>query len=87
MFLEFVAFETPGSLEVATEWDDIARHDFYYRDWTKTGHPVVREGQEYWATFSFQRRCEAVLFQAVYGGKKNWEPGWQIHLDSIFGGL
>ena len=72
------------SWEIAVEWDDIAKHNFYYRDWTNTGSPCVGEGQKYWSTFSFQRKKEAVRFQEKYGGKKNWEPGWQIYLDSIF---
>ena len=72
-----------ASREIASEWDDLARHDFYYRDWTD-GSPFVPEGETYWSTFSFKRKSEAERFREKYGGKANWEPGWQEHLDSIF---
>jgi hypothetical protein len=87
IFLEFTRRDMNTevrSREIATEWDDLAKHNFYYRDWTRDTLPFVREGEKYWSTFSFQRRSEAERFQKKYGGFANWVPGWQEHLDSIF---
>jgi hypothetical protein len=85
IFLEFIRGRgISKSHKIASEWDDLAKHDFYYRDWTSDTIPVVREGEKYWSTFSFQRRSEAERFQKKYGGIANWVPGWAEHLDSIF---
>ena len=84
VFLDFTSGAELCSRGIANEWDDIARHNLYYRDWTSGGSPFVPESEKYWSTFSFQRKKEAVRFREKYGGKVNWEPGWQIHLDAIF---
>ena len=87
VFLEFTRRDLNTevrSLEIATEWDDLAKHNFYYRDWVNGGSPFVPSGEPYWSTFSFQRKAEAERFREKYGGRANWEPGWQEHLDSIF---
>lgn len=43
-----------SSRELATEWDDLSRGRFYYRDWTDTGLPFVGDGEAYRSAFWFE---------------------------------
>ena len=56
VIFEFVYGKGKQSRDIAIEWDDIATHDFYYRDWTKSGTPIIRDGDIYWSIFSFQEK-------------------------------
>ena len=60
---------TMSSREVAIEWDDVCRGQFYYGDQTKTGTPFVRDGDTYKSQFWFQFVEEAQRFRECYFGK------------------
>jgi hypothetical protein len=49
-----------SSHELDVEFDDIAKGQFYSRDWTKSGIPFIDEGEIYWSGFWFQYKDDAV---------------------------
>lgn len=49
---------------LAAAWDDIAEVDFYQRDWTDDGLPMVREGETYWSGWWFATVAERDRFVA-----------------------
>lgn len=51
------------------EWDDLAREDFYQRDWTSDGIPFVREGETYWSGWWFQSSLERDRFLELCSAK------------------
>ena len=69
------------SREIASMWDDLAKHNFFYRDWVDDGYPLIRSGNMYNSTFFFQRKSEAVRFHETYGGRGNWDI-----VDAVFEG-
>jgi len=50
------------SAEISKAWDDIATGDFYQRDWTDDGIPLVREGVTYWSGWWFETISERNRF-------------------------
>lgn len=50
------------SHKIAAEWDDLAKVDFYQRDWTDDGIPVVRDGDTYWSGWWFATIAERDRF-------------------------
>ena len=55
-----------GSREIAIEWDDLARGQFYYRDYTKNNLPLVEYGDRYESIFIFQLLADAETFRERY---------------------
>jgi len=49
-----VVGEGESSRQIAIRFDDIADGSFYYRDYTQSGIPIVRDGERYGSTFIFQ---------------------------------
>lgn len=60
----------PSSHEIAAAWDDLAKVDFYQRDWTEDGIPFVNEdgipfvnkGEIYWSGWWFATVAERDRF-------------------------
>lgn len=50
------------SHKIAAEWDDLATVDFYQRDWTDDGIPVVRKDETYWSGWWFATIAERDRF-------------------------
>lgn len=58
--------KTPSSTAIDREWDDLAEGLFYSRDWTSTGSPFVRHGEEYSAGFWFEKADDRDRFMMRY---------------------
>lgn len=52
------------SHKLAAAWDDVAKVDFYQRDWTDDGLPFVREKEVYWSGWWFATIVERDRFLA-----------------------
>jgi hypothetical protein len=63
-----------ASSYLASEFENMATGDFYYRDWTKSTLPFVDEGEVYWSGFSFQYLADGKKFLDTFPvkGKGNW---------------
>lgn len=57
------------SHKLAAEWDDIALVDFYQRDWTDDGIPIVNEGGTYWSGWWFATIAERDRFLRWHDGR------------------
>jgi len=49
---------------LCNKWDDIATVDFYKRDWTEDGIPLLRKGETYWSGWWFETIAERDQFIA-----------------------
>ncbi len=58
------------SAALAMIWDDIASVDFYQRDWTDDGMPIVRQGETYWSGWWFETIAERDRFAKWLGEKQ-----------------
>ena len=54
------------SRDVAVEFDDIAQGDCYYRDFTQSSLPFVRDGEAYCSLFTFQLFSDYLKFKEIY---------------------
>lgn len=83
----FVMVEVKGSLtslRLASEFDDVATGLFYYRDWTRSSLPFVRDDDEtYWCGFWFQRRLDAEWFHRQHGGAASWTLDYAQKRDAM----
>lgn len=52
------------STALCMAWDDVAEVDFYQRDFTEDGIPIVHEGETYWSGWWFQTIGERDRFVA-----------------------
>jgi len=50
------------SADISKAWDDIAKGDFYQRDWTDSGIPFVNKGETYWSGWWFETISERDRF-------------------------
>lgn len=74
VLFEFVSGQNKSSLAVASAWDDMAKGQFYYRDFTDSGLPIVREGDRYQSRFSFQFSDEVDRFSQWIGEQWDMQP-------------
>lgn len=54
-----------SSRDLAIEFDDVASMKFWYRDFTDSGIPIVRDGDVYCSMFVFQSIDDMVKFRAI----------------------
>lgn len=50
------------SRDIAIEFDDIAEGKFYYRDYTESSIPIVKDGETYESIFVFQDQSDVIKF-------------------------
>jgi hypothetical protein len=70
--LEIKNGKDKSSHDVAASFDNIITDEFYYRDWTQNGIPIVSEGEIYNSGFWFKRKEDAIKFHEIFGGDINW---------------
>lgn len=58
-----------SSREIAIEFDDIAEGNFYYRDFTDSGIPIVSDGEVYRSQFVFQYLSDFEKFLGLIADK------------------
>jgi hypothetical protein len=79
---EIVDREYVSSRDMAIAWDEVilsyfpANGAFDYSDYTSSGTPFLRNGEKYWACFTFQYEKDARAFQGMFGGIGSWD--WDI---------
>lgn len=55
-----------SSHKMASEFDDIATNDFYWRDWTESSLPFVDDGETYTSKFWFKKREDRAAFLKMF---------------------
>ena len=82
VMLEIISKINRSSHEIATVFDDIAKGNLYYRDWTSNGLPFVNKEEVYHSRFWFQYFDDAKKFVNMFGGKSNWMNDFEEFLKS-----
>lgn len=77
IIMELIHGVDKSSHNMASIIDDIAKGNFYYRDWTKDGLPFVKDNEIYWCGFWFQHFEDAKKFTAMFGGKASWTEDFE----------
>ena len=69
VFLTIVNGIDKSSHKIASETDDTCKGKFYYRDYTKSGLPFIRESEIYNSRFWFQFQSDAQNFATRYASE------------------
>ena len=82
VMLEIKKGHNKSSRALATQFDDISKGFFYYRDWTSSGMPWLDENEIYWSGFWFEHLGDAKIFVTLYGGSGYWMKKHQEFVDN-----